>query len=124
MKISRSLTARYARALYEMLKGAPDDESFSKTVLLFIKFLRRKRLLTQLSNIAHQMERIERSQRAVVTSAAPLSGDATAAFRAALGKHAEYAVEPELLGGAHIEWQDWRIDASVRGRRQRLKTAL
>jgi F0F1-type ATP synthase delta subunit len=40
------------------------------------------------------------------------------------GTKVEEHLAPELLGGAVIEWDDWQIDASVRGRLQKLASSL
>lgn len=67
---------------------------------------------------------------ATVTSAAPLSADETAAVRARVEAMAgatvelRSAVNPDLLGGLTIQVRDRLLDASVRGRLERLRDQL
>ncbi len=67
---------------------------------------------------------------ATVTSAAPLTADETAAVRARVetmaGAAAELRtnVDPGLLGGLTIQVRDQLLDASIRGRLERLRDQL
>jgi F-type H+-transporting ATPase subunit delta len=67
---------------------------------------------------------------ATVTSAVPLTADETAAIRsrveAMAGSTVELrtAVDPDLLGGLTIQIRDRLLDASIRGRLERLRTQL
>jgi F-type H+-transporting ATPase subunit delta len=67
---------------------------------------------------------------ATVTSAAPLTPDEHAAVRsrveaiAGSGVDLKAAVDPALLGGLTIQVRDQLIDASVRGRLERLRGDL
>jgi F-type H+-transporting ATPase subunit delta len=67
---------------------------------------------------------------ATVTSAVPLSGDETAAVRARVEAMAGAAVElesrvdPALIGGLTVQIKDQLLDASIRGRLERLRDQL
>jgi F-type H+-transporting ATPase subunit delta len=67
---------------------------------------------------------------ATVTSAVPLSGDETAAMRARVEEMAGAAVEletrvdPALIGGVTVQVRDQLLDASIRGRLERLRDQL
>jgi F-type H+-transporting ATPase subunit delta len=67
---------------------------------------------------------------AVVTSAAPLSADETAAIQARIEVLAgatislRTAVDPALIGGVTVRIGDRLIDASVRGRLERLRDRI
>ena len=67
---------------------------------------------------------------ATVTSAVPLTADETAAIRSRVEAMAGTAVElttqvnPDLLGGLTIQVRDRLLDASIRGRLERLRDQL
>jgi F-type H+-transporting ATPase subunit delta len=67
---------------------------------------------------------------ATVTTAAPLTADETAAIRsrveAMAGSDVELTmrVDPDLLGGLTIQIRDRLLDASIRGRLERLRDQL
>ncbi len=67
---------------------------------------------------------------ATVTTAVPLTADETAAIRtrveAMAGSRVELAekVDPDLLGGLTIQVRDQLLDASIRGRLERLRDQL
>ena len=67
---------------------------------------------------------------ATVTSAAPLTADETAAIRSRVEAMAGSAVElttevnPDLIGGLTIQVRDRLLDASIRGRLERLRDQL
>jgi F-type H+-transporting ATPase subunit delta len=67
---------------------------------------------------------------ATVTSAVPLTADETAAIRSRVEAMAGSAVEltlevnPDLLGGLTIQVRDRLLDASIRGRLERLRDQL
>lgn len=67
---------------------------------------------------------------AVVTSAAPLSADETSALRAKLAEMTggdvdlTVRVDDALIGGLTVQVGDQLLDASVRGRLERLRTQL
>ena len=89
---------------------------------------------TLLPNVAAEFGRLVNRQRgiveAVVTSAAPLTPDETAAVRSRVETMAGSAVElrtavdPDLLGGLTVQVGDRLLDASVRGRLERLRDEL
>jgi F-type H+-transporting ATPase subunit delta len=67
---------------------------------------------------------------ATVTSAVPLTADETAAIRsrveamAGAGVDLRTAVDPSLIGGLTIQVRDRLLDASIRGRLERLRDQL
>jgi F-type H+-transporting ATPase subunit delta len=87
-----------------------------------------------LPRIAEEYTRLLNAHRGVVTatvtSAVPLTADETAAIRdrveAMAGSPVELhtAVNPDLLGGLTIQVRDRLLDASIRGRLERLRDQL
>ncbi len=67
---------------------------------------------------------------ATVTSAVPLTGDETDAIRARVETMAgarvdlQAAVDPALIGGVTVQIRDQLLDASIRGRLERLRDQL
>jgi F-type H+-transporting ATPase subunit delta len=109
-------------------------EHIDAHVANFIRVLADNRRLTLLPDIAALFEIQRRSAegrvQAELISAYPVSGaqqeKIAQGLRARLGRDVELSckVEPELLGGAIIRAGDLVIDGSVRGKLQRLGTAL
>ena len=67
---------------------------------------------------------------ATVTSAVPLTGDETAAIKARIEATAgavvelQTVVDPALIGGVTVQVRDQLLDASIRGRLERLRDQL
>ncbi|MEI7745512.1 MAG: F0F1 ATP synthase subunit delta [Chloroflexota bacterium] len=84
--------------------------------------------------VAEEFKRLTNAHRGVVaatvTSAVPLTEDETAAIRSRVEAMAGSAVElrtevdPDLLGGVTIQVRDQLLDASIRGRLERLRDQL
>ena len=87
-----------------------------------------------LPRVAEEYARRLNSHRGVVmatvTSAVPLTADETAAIRtrveamADAGVELRTEVEPDLLGGLTVQVRDQLLDASIRGRLERLRDQL
>ena len=87
-----------------------------------------------LPRISEEYTRLLNAHRGVVvatvTSAVPLTADETAAIRSRVEAMAGSAVElatevnPDLLGGLTIQVRDRLLDASIRGRLERLRDQL
>lgn len=87
-----------------------------------------------LPRVSEEFHRLLNDQRgivmATVTSAVPLSGDETAAIRTRVEAMAgakvelETRVDPALIGGVTVQLRDQLLDASVRGRLERLRDQL
>ena len=87
-----------------------------------------------LPRISEEYARLLNAHRGVVmatvTSAVPLTADETAAIRSRVEAMAGAAVElrtevdPDLLGGITIQVRDRLLDASIRGRLERLRDQL
>ncbi|GAB2496008.1 F0F1 ATP synthase subunit delta [Pseudoxanthomonas sangjuensis] len=111
---------------------SPDGagESFGR----FLGLLAENRRLPQLPEIAGLYEELraeaERVVKAKVTSAAALPAGELDTIRAALKKRfgreveVETAVDASLIGGAVIDAGDVVIDGSLKGKLERLQTAL
>ncbi|MFT3754523.1 MAG: F0F1 ATP synthase subunit delta [Pseudoxanthomonas sp.] len=105
-------------------------ESFGR----FLGLLAENRRLPQLPEIAGLYEELraeaERVVRAKVTSAAILPPEKLDAIKAALQKRfgrqvdVETAIDTSLIGGALIDAGDVVIDGSLKGKLERLQTAL
>lgn len=90
--------------------------------------------ISLLPRVAAEYRRLLNSHRgvvtAVVTSAAPLTEDEAAAVRARVEQMAgakaelEVRVDPDLIGGLTVQVGDRFLDASVRGRLERLRSEL
>ena len=88
----------------------------------------------QIGLVAEEFARRLNTQRGVVlatvTSAVPLTADETAAIRARVEEIAAATVElrtevdPALIGGLTLQVRDQLIDASIRGRLERLRDQL
>ena len=117
-------TKQYAQALYASLKDA-DGKEFSVRVKAFLSMLKRNRMLRLLPKILREVENLEKGQHAVVESVRALPQHTITALQETLGvTRVEQKTMPELLGGMVVEWNDWRVDGSVRGRLQQLERRI
>lgn len=115
---------QYAKALHLSLQGASGDE-FSKRVKAFLSLLKRNRALKFLPRILREMEELETGRAAVICAARPVAERVAREVKTALGAaRVNEKTMPELLGGMVIQWDDWRVDASVRGRIAKLRSSL
>lgn len=100
----------------------------------FLRLLAENRRLNALPQIAYQYEilraEVENTVDVTVTSAMPLTVEQSDRLAAALAKrlrrtvrlHAE--VDPRLIGGAIVRAGDFVVDGSLRGRIERLGSAV
>lgn len=100
----------------------------------FLRLLAENRRLDAVPAIAAQYEvlrsEVENTIDVTVTSALPLTAEQSAKLSAALAKrlqrtvrlHAE--IDPSLIGGAIVRAGDFVVDGSLRGRVERLDTAM
>lgn len=103
-------------------------------VLRMVDLLVTRGRATALPRVSDEFKRLLNKHRgivmATVTSAVPLTGDETAAIRARVesmaGATVELAtrVDPALIGGVTILVGDQLLDASIRGRLERLRDQL
>jgi len=103
-------------------------------VLNLVRLLDQRGRLTLLPAIAAELTRLLDAMRGVVaatvTSAAPLEKDEIAEIAARLESMTgqtvklDTAVDPSLIGGLTVRVGDRMIDASVRGRLERLRDQL
>jgi F-type H+-transporting ATPase subunit delta len=99
-----------------------------------VRLLAQRRRLDILPSIAGQYQRLLNRQRgvvqALVTSAAPLTATETDTLREKLAGMTgasvdlEVRVDDDLIGGLMVRIGDQLLDASVRGRLERLRTQL
>jgi F-type H+-transporting ATPase subunit delta len=104
------------------------------SVLRLVRLLVERGRVRLLPRVSAEYQRQLNAHRgivmATVTSAAPLTADETAAVRARVEAMAGAAVElrtnvdPGLLGGLTIQVRDQLLDASIRGRLERLRDQL
>jgi F-type H+-transporting ATPase subunit delta len=132
------------------LKAVLDDpelDSASKVALLddllagseglvsnFLRLLAEKERITALEEIVHEFEALvaaaERRLRVTVTTAKELSEEETSALvsriEAQVGHpvEARRRVDPSLIGGVVVQAGSLRLDASIRGRIEKLRTEL
>ncbi len=110
---------------------AGDDEPLFKNFLLLIA---EKGRAGELDEIAHEFERLmareERRLTVALTTARELTDDEAHAIVAqieqAAGRKVEAtrSVDPDLVGGIVLQAGSYRVDASVRGRLERLRQTL
>ena len=103
-------------------------------VLRLVNLLLERGRVRLLPRVSEEYQRQLNAHRgivmATVTSAAPLTTDETATVRARVEAMAGAAVDlrtavnPDLLGGLTIQVRDQLIDASIRGRLERLRDQL
>ena len=110
---------------------AGDDEPLFKNFLLLIA---EKGRAGELEDIAHEFERLmareERRLTVELTTARELTDDEAKAIVAQIEKaagrtvEATRSVDPALVGGIVLQAGSYRVDASVRGRLERLRQTL
>jgi F-type H+-transporting ATPase subunit delta len=110
---------------------AGDDEPLFKNFLLLIA---EKGRAGELAEIAHEFERLmareERRLTVELTTARELTDEEAQAIVAqieeAAGRKVEAtrSVDPDLVGGIVLQAGSYRVDASVRGRLERLRRTL
>jgi F-type H+-transporting ATPase subunit delta len=110
---------------------AGDDEPLFKNFLLLIA---EKGRAGELEDIAHEFERLmareERRLTVELTTARELTDEEAQAIVAqieqAAGRTVEAtrSVDPKLVGGIVLQAGSYRVDASVRGRLERLRQTL
>jgi F-type H+-transporting ATPase subunit delta len=106
----------------------------SRPALNLVRLLVQRGSLEVLGPVAAEYQRLLNRRRgvvsALVTSAAPLTGDEDTAIRARVAEltgttvDVRMAVDPDLIGGLTVRIGDRLIDASVRGRLERLREQL
>jgi F-type H+-transporting ATPase subunit delta len=110
---------------------AGDDEPLFKNFLLLIA---EKGRAGELEDIAHEFERLmareERRLTVELTTARELTDEEAQAIVAQIEKaagrtvEATRSVDPKLVGGIVLQAGSYRVDASVRGRLERLRQTL
>ena len=125
----RVLQAERDRVLDELIGGR-----ISPGALNLVRLLTRRTKLEMLGAVAAEFTRLLNLKRgivsAVVTSALPLTPDEDRAIRAKVAQMTGATVDiqtredPELIGGLTVRIGDRLIDASVRGRLERLREQL
>jgi F-type H+-transporting ATPase subunit delta len=110
---------------------AGDDEPLFRNFLLLIA---EKGRAGELEDIAHEFERLmareERRLTVELTTARELTEDEAKAIVAQIEKaagrtvEATRSVDPDLVGGIVLQAGSYRVDASVRGRLERLRQTL
>ncbi|MDO8558392.1 MAG: F0F1 ATP synthase subunit delta [bacterium] len=113
----------YARALSESLRDAQKEE-FSIRIKTFFGILRKHRALKLLPSILKIVEELMQGKGAEALVAKKLPQKTLIQIQKLFGT--EYIVKektvPEVLGGMVLMWDDWRVDGSVRGKLQKLKS--
>jgi F-type H+-transporting ATPase subunit delta len=112
----------------------PPDDGAESAFAQFLALLVENRRATLLPDIAALFEELKRDAERVlkvtVRTAVPFANGQAEAIRAALKKRfgrdieLEQRVDPSVIGGAVIDAGDMVIDGSVRGRLERLESAL
>jgi len=120
-----------AEALVDLLLPPGEVDPTFRSFLLMLAENRRLPLLPEVTALYEQLRaEAERVLHAKVTSASTLDDAAVEAIKAALARRfgqdvqLDLAVDPALIGGAVIDAGDVVIDGSLRGKLQRLQTAL
>lgn len=122
----RYAVKQYANALHDSLAGV-SSEGFSDRVRNFLKMLQKEGQMRILPQVLAELERIERERTGTklisVSTAAALSDET----RTELGRifpkgEIDERVDTEIFGGLVAEWDDYRVDGSVRGQFRKLKS--
>jgi len=110
------------------------EPRISAQALRLVTLLVERGKVSALPRVSEQFDRLLNAHRGVVeatvTSAVPLTEDETAAVRSRVEAMAGSVVElrtmvnPDLLGGLTIQIRDRLLDASIRGRLERLRDQL
>jgi F-type H+-transporting ATPase subunit delta len=109
-------------------------QRISKPALNLVRLMAQRGRIDSLGHVSRAYDRLLRDHRgiveAVVTSPEPLTADETAALRTRLAAMTGSTVElraeldPDLIGGLTVRVGDRLLDASVRGRLERLRDQL
>lgn len=112
----------------------PNGEAADSAFALFVAQLAANRRLALMPEIAAQFEQLKRESERVlqvrVKTAVALEASQAEAIKASLAKRfardivIESSIDPSVLGGAVIDAEGLVIDASVRGKLERLQQAL
>ncbi len=115
----------YAQALSESLRSAEGNE-FSMRVKAFFGIVRKRKDLKLLPSILKMVEGLIQGKSTEALSAKKLSQETLVQIQKIFGvEHAvKEKISPGLIGGMILMWDDWRVDGSVRGKLQKLKSAL
>ena len=110
--------------------GEAADSAFAAFLTLLVEN-RRVNLLAEIAALFEELKReSERTIRVTLRSASAIPADRADAIKAALKKRfareieLEQRIDPAVIGGAVIDAGDVVIDGSVRGRLERLQSAL
>lgn len=120
---------QYAKALYESLKEAKEDE-VDLVFKNFYSILLRNNDLKLINKIIEKIEEIDKEERGVVevevTGAKEIDKDLVSKLRNLIGKKAEIQekVDPGLIGGLKIQINDLLIDGSIKAKLNKLKQSL
>lgn len=120
---------QYAKALYESLKEAKEDE-VDLVFKNFYSILLRNNDLKLINKIIEKIEEIDKEKRGVVevevTGAKEIDKDLVSKLRNLIGKKAEIQekVDPGLIGGLKIQINDLLIDGSIKAKLNKLKQSL
>jgi F-type H+-transporting ATPase subunit delta len=123
------ITAEQLKALF-----LPNGEAADGAFALFVAQLAANRRLALMPDIAARFEQLKRESERVlkvrVKTAVALEASQAASIQASLAKRfardivIESSIDPSVLGGAVIDAEGLVIDASVRGKLERLQQAL
>ena len=145
LRLAADITSdeRVARLVNSPMKPLPEREKIvdallgsrlSKPAFNLVRLLVQRKNLELLGPIAAEFRRLLNQKRgvvsALVTSATPLTSDEDTAIRSRVAQltgttvDVQTAVDPALIGGLTVKIGDRLIDASVRGRLERLREQL
>lgn len=127
------ITAKqYARALFEALKEAPDNEG--KIIDNFFETLKKNNDLRQATEIMSYFEEYDREEKnlveVLIVSVSPLEEDMKNKIRnkmgSLLGKQIvlKEKIDAGILGGLVIKFKDYVFDASIKSRIEEMGKTL
>ncbi|MFC1638964.1 FoF1 ATP synthase subunit delta [Patescibacteria group bacterium] len=128
----RYSAAEYARALYEVTREQ-DDAAARQTVERFVTDMKARGLLAILPEVLREMPAAARAADGIedveIEVAHELDKETRKAAVAALGKKEDEVevterVNPDVIGGIRVRGRDTAVDATVRGRLERLRLAF
>ncbi|MFH1047730.1 MAG: F0F1 ATP synthase subunit delta [Patescibacteria group bacterium] len=119
----------YARALYEVIRGMKDKEA-EQAIVKFVADMKSRGLLALLPEILKALpttiKMVDGIEDVVIESAHDLDDATVAGAVKALGKkqsevEVRQIINPEIIGGIKVRGRDTVLDASLRGRIQKLR---
>ena len=120
-----------AQTLLTMIDESKGKKEREQVIEQFVSFARRRGLTFQLPNVIRELQRMnqraDRNNSVRLETATEMDDKTLAAIIKSIGAteaSMEHTVNPELMGGFRVRWQDYEYDASVERDVNRLEHSL